>query len=177
MYFPELLAEYKQLLQQMKSEGVTSGDLYREVKQAVEWMETGYDPAEFRASTRVDAYPVDPYHMQTYMAYANSDQDMLECMLNLQNYIQSHKDEQRFKADWRKAEANKQKVNSAMKGLTADEKAVFVAIEAERLPFSKVARMLGVSKSTVQCYYKRARCKIKRNITKGTQIDIFEMIS
>lgn len=41
MYFPELLEEYKQLLGQMKLEGVTSGDLYREVKQAIEWMETG----------------------------------------------------------------------------------------------------------------------------------------
>ncbi|WP_341320842.1 sigma factor-like helix-turn-helix DNA-binding protein [Solibacillus sp. FSL H8-0523] len=177
MYFPDLIEQYKQLLKQMKSEGVTSGELYREVKQAVEWMETGYDPAEFRASTRVDAYPVDPYHMQTYMAYANDDHDMLECMLNLQNYIESHKDEQRFKADWRKAEDNKKKVNSAMKGLTADEKAVFVAIEAERLPFSKVARMLGVSKSTVQSYYERARKKISENLNKGSQLDMFEMIS
>ena len=177
MYFPELLAEYKQLLQQMKSEGVTSGDLYREVKQAVEWMETGYDPAEFRASTRVDAYPVDPYHMQTYMAYANDDKDMLDCMLNLQNYIQSHKDEQRFKADWRKAEDNKRKVNSAMSGLTEDEKAVFVAIEAECMTFSKVARMLDVSKGTVQCYYNRARIKIKRNITGGTQESLFDDIA
>ena len=60
MYFPELLEEYKQLLQQMKSEGVTSGEMFREVKQAIEWMETGYDPAEYRAATRVDAFPTDP---------------------------------------------------------------------------------------------------------------------
>lgn len=52
------------------------------------------------------------------------------------------------KTDWRKAEDNKRKINSAMQGLTPDEKAVFVAIEAERLPFRKVARKLGVTKST-----------------------------
>ena len=61
MYFPDLIEEYKQLLQEMKSEGVTSGDMYREVKQAIEWMETGYDPAEHRAATRTDAYTFDPY--------------------------------------------------------------------------------------------------------------------
>lgn len=177
MYFPELLVEYKQLLGQMKAEGVTSGDMFREVKQAIEWMETGYDPAEFRAATRVDAFPMDPYHMQTYMAYANDDYEMLENITNLENYLKSHKDEQRFKADWRRADKNKRKVNSAMKGLTVDEKAVFVAIEAERLTFSKVARMLDISKSTVQSYYKRARTKINQNIQQGTQTDIFDFVS
>lgn len=64
----------------MKSEGVISCNLYREFKQAVEWMEIGSDPADL-------------YHMQTYMAFANDEQDMLEYILDLQNYIQSHKDE------------------------------------------------------------------------------------
>lgn len=177
MYFEDLLEEYKQLLKQMKAEGVTSGDLYREVKQAIEWMETGYDPAEYRAATRLDAFPMDPYHMQTYMAYANDEYEMLESITNLQNYLESNQDELRFRADWRKAEENKIKVNSALKGLTADEKAVFVAIEAERLPFSRVARMLDVSKSTVQSYYNRARRKVHENIHKGSQLDIFELIS
>ena len=177
MYFEDLLEEYKQLLQQMKGNGVTSGEMFREVKQAIEWMETGYDPAEYRAATRVDAFPMDPYHMQTYMAYANNVDEMLDSMSNLQNYIESRQDEQRFRADWRKAEENKKKVNCALKGLTADEKAVFVAIEAERLPFSKVARMLDISKSTVQSYYNRARRKVHENINKGSQLDIFELIS
>ncbi|MGN7478981.1 sigma factor-like helix-turn-helix DNA-binding protein [Solibacillus silvestris] len=177
MYFADLLEEYKQLLGKMKGEGVTSGEMFREVKQAIEWMETGYDPAEYRAATRVDAFPMDPYHMQTYMAYANNEFEMLESITNLQNYLESHKDQQRFKADWRKAEENKKKVNCALKGLTADEKAVFVAIEAERLPFSKVARMLDISKSTVQSYYSRAKRKIHANITHGTQESLFDDIA
>ncbi|MER2119228.1 MAG: sigma factor-like helix-turn-helix DNA-binding protein [Solibacillus sp.] len=177
MYFEDLLEEYRELLGQMKLEGVTSGEMFREVKQAIEWMETGYDPAEYRAATRVDAFPMDPYHMQTYMAYANDDYEMLENITNLENYLKSHKDEQRFKADWGRAEKNKRKVNSAMKGLTVDEKAVFVAIEAERLTFSKVARMLDISKSTVQSYYSRAKRKIHANITHGTQESLFDDIA
>ena len=60
MYFEDLLEEYRELLGKMKLEGVTSGEMFREVKQAIEWMETGYDPAEYRAATRVDAFPTDP---------------------------------------------------------------------------------------------------------------------
>ena len=194
MYFPELLEEYKQLLQQMKGEGVTSGDMYREVKQAIEWMETGYDPAEYRAATRVDAFPMDPYHMQTYMAYVNDD-DMLmpEYLVQVRQKIKSdYADIDVDAPEWqsyitylmrdispvaKKARERKEKVNSALKGLTKDERAVFIAIEAELLPYSKVAKMLDISRSTVQSYYSRAKRKISINISKGTQTDIFDFVS
>ena len=194
MYFPVLLEEYKQLLKQMKSEGVTSGDLYREVKQAIEWMETGYDPAEYRAATRVDAFPMDPYHMQTYMAYVNDD-DMLmpEFLVQVREKIKSDFVDIDVEApEWqnyiaymmrdigpvaKKARERKDKANSALKGLTKDERAVFIAIEAELLPFSKVARMLDISKSTVQSYYSRAKRKINANITQGTQESLFDDIA
>ncbi|MER2006701.1 MAG: sigma factor-like helix-turn-helix DNA-binding protein [Psychrobacillus sp.] len=190
MYFPDLLEEYKQLLKQMRSEGVTSGSMFQEVKQAIEWMETGYDPAEYRAATRVDAYPMDPYHMQTYMAYVNDDEMLMpEFLLNvnervhweLRNVDEVHEQFyfNRYTKDLNdmvsKAASRKKKLSGAMKGLTADEKAVFVAIEAERIQFSKVARMLDVSKSTVQSYYSRAKRKIHANITHGTQENLFEV--
>lgn len=187
MYFPDLLAEYKQLLQQMKGEGVTSGEMFREVKQAIEWMETGYDPAEYRAATRVDAYPMDPYHMQTYMAYVNND-DMLmpEHLIPIKEQIESETVEyfdgyldikMRFlnkEVSW--ANDRKEKINSALKGLTADERAVYVAIEGELMSFGKVAKMLEVQKSTVQSYYERACRKIRNNINNGSQTDIFDFV-
>ena len=43
-----------------------------------------------------------------------------------------------------KANEQKRRINSALKGLTDDERAVYIAIEAKLLPFSKVARMLGL---------------------------------
>lgn len=191
MYFEDLLEEYKQLLKQMRSEGVTSGEMYREVKQAIEWMETGYDPAEYRAATRVDAYPMDPYHMQTYMAYVNDDEMLMPSHLlpikeKVDAEIERHcKDSQHmipiftreFDRMVGKANERKDKINGALTGLTKDERAVFVAIEGELLPFSKVAEMLEVSKSTVQSYYERAKRKIHANINKGSQLDLFEMIS
>lgn len=194
MYFPELLEEYKQLLQQMKGEGVTSGEMFREVKQAIEWMETGYDPAEYRAATRVDAYPMDPYHMQTYMAYVNDDDMLMPEFLNSvkekieQKFVDIEVDAPEWQnymaymmrdlnAATKKANEQKRKINSALKGLTDDERAVYIAIEAELLPFSKVARMLDISKSTVQSYYSRAKRKIHANITYGTQESLFDDIA
>lgn len=194
MYFPELLEEYRQLLKEMKSEGVTSGSMYQEVKQAIEWMETGYDPAEYRAATRVDAFPMDPYHMQTYMAYVNDD-DMLmpEFLGSLKKKIEEEFADIDVEApEWQsymaymmrdlnaaaiKANEEKRRINSALKGLTDDERAVYIAIEAELLPFSKVARMLDISKSTVQSYYSRAKRKIHANITHGTQESLFDDIA
>ena len=182
MYFPDLLKQYKQLLKQMKSEGVTSGEMYREVQQAIQWMETGYDPAEYRAATRVDAYPMDPYNMQTYVSYLNSDDEML-----LPDFLQTIKSDivsrwipdetDQLRADefisrhfksisWAASKASEAKyeILGALRGLSDNEKAAFVAVRAEKMAFSKVATMLGVSKSAVQCYVARAEKKIKRNI-------------
>lgn len=180
-YFPDLLAEYKDLLKQMKSEGITSGSMYTEVKQAIEWMETGYDPAERRAAIRIDAYPVDPYHMQTYMAYVNDDEMLMpEYLMPIKDDIDArlvalgtdYEKEASFVERMMrpvtqvaaKAAARKEKIAGALKGLTADEKTVFVAIEAEGMSFGKVADMLGVTKSTVQSYYGRAFRKIRSNV-------------
>lgn len=172
-YFPDLLAEYKLLQDEMKKRGMKSGDMYREVKEAIFWMETGYDPAEVRAATRVDSVPVDPHHMQMYITYANSKEDVLDSLIKLQEYISNECEQTYYLMELERAERNKDKINSAMQGLTPDEKAVFIAIEAERLPFSRVANMLGVTKSTVQTWYMRARRKIRENVTNGTQECLF----
>lgn len=47
---------------------------------------------------------------------------------------------------------NKQEINGAVKGLSENEKASFIAIEAERMPYAKVATMLCTEKTTVKCY-------------------------
>jgi len=169
MYFPDLIEEYKQLLQEMKAEGVTSGDMYREVKQAIEWMETGYDPAEYRAATRTDAYTFDPYLMQNFIRYVGG-----ECALpDALNDVQDQLHEWDVEREAERLEKVKSKVNEAMVGLTDDERAVFIAIKGECMPFSRVAKMLGISKSTVQSYYSRAQKKIKENVLYGSQMNLF----
>lgn len=190
MYFPELLAEYKQLLKKMICKGITSGDLYSEVKQAIVWMETGYDPAEYRAATRVDAYPMDPYEMQSYMDYIN-DEDMLmpEFLQTVKRKIESDfcidvepievdKLIERFFSGFHsQANAmseNKKSIKFALQGLTDNEKAAFIAVKAERISFGKVASMLGTSKSTVQSYVNRAQKKIRVNIERAKQEKSFK---
>lgn len=192
MYFPELLEEYKVLLKGMKSEGVTSGSMYQEVKQAIEWMETGYDPAEYRAATRVDAFPMDPYHMQTYVSYLNEEDELLlpEFLQTVRKKVISDFWWEAFNPqpmyanefvakyfndfEWlsEKALYNKERIKDALAGLTDNEKAVFVAIKGEKMTYRKVAQMLGVQKSSVEAYLKRAIAKIERNKT-GVQADLF----
>lgn len=179
----------------MKSQGTTNGELYREVKEAVFWMETGYDPAEVRAASRVDAYPVDPYHMQSFMAFINDEDEMLlpEQLVTLKQRIISRwmpDETNKIRADefvrrhfssfryaTEKAYDNKNLISGALAGLTDNEKAAFIAIEAEKIPYTKVAKMLGVEKGTVQSYVRRARQKIRMNIDKGTQESLFEDIA
>lgn len=82
-----------------------------------------------------------------------------------------------FNITLKKGNERKAKINGPLKGLTKDERAVFVAIEAELMSFSKVATMLGVSKSTVQSYYERACRKIRFNVANGTQGSLFNEIA
>lgn len=180
MYFPELLDEYKQLLQQMKADGIKSGSMYQEVKQAIEWMETGYDPAEYRAVTRTDAYTMNPYDMQSYVAYIDDD-DMLipdflktvkqkivsDFCLDVEPMMVDKIIERFFSGFHSQANTmmeNKETIKHALQGLTDNEKAAFIAVKAERISYGKVATMLGTTKSTVQSYVNRAQKKIKKNI-------------
>ncbi|MFF5994264.1 sigma factor-like helix-turn-helix DNA-binding protein [Lysinibacillus sp. KU-BSD001] len=155
MYFPDLLAEYKQLLQQMKADGVTSGDMYREVKQAIEWMETGYDPAEYRAATRIDAYVMDHHLMQDLISYVDSDCVTPHHIAEITHYSDVKQVERLYKI--------KRKVKKALAGLTDNERTVFILVRAERYSYTKVASVLGVSKSSVQVYLRRAEQKIRSN--------------
>lgn len=179
-YFPDLLAEYKELLQQMKSEGITSGSMYTEVKQAIEWMETGYDPAERRAAIRIDAYPVDPYHMQTYMAYVNDDEMLMpEYLLPIKEKIEENFIDIDAEApEWQnyvafmmrdvnemasKAAERKKHIVAALQGLTENERLAFILVRAERCTYTRAAKALGVHKSSVQVYLRRAEQKININ--------------
>lgn len=180
-YFPDLLAEYKELLQQMKSEGITSGSMYTEVKQAIEWMETGYDPAERRAAIRIDAYTVDPYHMQTYMAYVNDDEMLMpDFLMPIKDDIDARlvalgtdyeKEASFVECMMRpvtnaaaKATARKAEIAGALKGLTENERAAFILVRAERYTYAHAAKLLGVHKSSIQVYIRRAEQKIWNNI-------------
>lgn len=181
MYFPDLLLEYEVLHKEMKETGFENNSIISEIEQAIFWMRTGYDPAIYRSKTRTDAFLFEPHHMQQYVAYI-SDDDMLipEHLQHLKQHIISD-----FRLDHDEngvdeiiniyfkdfntlkniSIESKNKINAALKGLSDTEKASFIATRVEKITFSKVAKMLGVTKGTIQCYVRRAEQKIQKNIS------------
>lgn len=156
-YFPDLIDEYKQNYAELlrlekrvansehsKTDGPVIRNMIYTMKQTIDWLETGYDPAEVRANTRIDAIVMDHRLMQDVVAevlYYNDD--AIETMET--------------------TDYNKERIRQALEGLTDNERAVFIMIRVELMPFSKVAKVLGVSKGTVQSYLQRAERKIQLN--------------
>lgn len=155
-YFPDLIGEYKQSYKDLlKLEKRVNNindrriikSMLRSTKEIIYWLETGYDPAEVRNDTRIDALVMDHRLMQNVVA------DAL--------YYTEETTETTETTDY-----NKERIRQALEGLTDNERTVFIMIKAELMSFSKVASILGISKSTVQSYLQRAEKKIQRNLCK-----------
>lgn len=156
MYFPDLIEEYKQSLKQLKAAGGCLS-MERDMSEAIKWMETGYDPAEYCAATRTDAYIMDHHIMQDLIGYTDNESYVPEWMQGHENVHRSWTDEVVRLANV------KNKINYALNGLTENERAIFIMIRAERMSFGKVAKLLNITRGTVQTHLKRAESKIKNN--------------
>lgn len=160
MYFPDLIDEYKQSLKKLKAAGGCSS-MERDMLEAIKWMETGYDPAEYRAATRTDVYVMDHHLMQDLIVYIDSNSDVPELITDA---IDLCIDESAAMKEIERLYHIKNTVNNAMVGLTENERAAFLMIRAECVSFGNVAKLLGVTKSTVQTHLRRAELKINANI-------------
>lgn len=156
MYFPDLIDEYKQSLKELKEAGGCPS-MERNMLEAIKWMETGYDPAEYRAATRTDAYVMDHHLMQDIIKYIYAESYVPDWMQGYDSDTGSWANEVVRLANV------KNTIKYALRGLTTNERAVFTMIRAERMSFGKVAKLLGVTKSTVQTHLRRAESKIKDN--------------
>lgn len=174
MYFPDLIAEYKQSLKDLRAVGGCPS-MERDLQEAIKWMETGYDPAEYRAATRQDAIVMDHHLMQDLIMYVDSTDGMPAHLRRVESIIFNEHDPDSYKKwvgrelynEGNRMHEIKEQINSALRGLTKNERTVFVMIRAERMTFGKVARILGLTKSTVQTQLQRAESKIKKNISSG----------
>lgn len=163
MYFPDLIAEYKQSLKELQeADGCAS--MIRDMKESIQWMETGYDPAEYRAATRTDAYVMDHHLMQDLIMYVDAKSYIPDWMLEHQSDDMESPDDT-WDYEVVRIANMKNKIKNALYGLTANERAAFVMIRAERMTFAKVARIMGVNRGTVQNYVKRAETKINDNVS------------
>lgn len=161
MYFPDLIDEYKQSLKKLKAAGGCSS-MERDMLKAIKWMETGYDPAVYRAATRTDVYVMDHHLMQDLIVYVDSNTDVPKLITDA---IDLCIDKAAAMKEIERLYNLKKFVNNAMTGLTINERIVFIMIRAERLSFGRVAKLLNVTRGTVQSYLKRAESKINQNIS------------
>lgn len=162
MYFPDLIEEYKRSLKELKVAGGCLS-MMKDMQEAIKWMETGYDPAEYRAATRTDVYVMDHHLMQDLIMYVDSDKMTPSVLAEVIDY---NYDNSAFKEIERMFNV-KDTANQALAGLTENERTAFIMIRAEHMTFSKVAKILGgVNRGTVQNYVKRAESKIADNISK-----------
>ena len=161
MYFPDLIEEYKQSLKELKVAGGCLS-MMKDMQEAIKWMETGYDPAEYRAATRTDVYVMDHHLMQDLITYVDSDKMTPTVLAEV---IDCSYDNSAIKEIERMFNV-KDTANQALAGLTENERTAFIMIRAEQMTFSKAAKILGVNRGTVQNYVKRAESKIAENVRK-----------
>lgn len=167
MYFPDLIEEYKQSLKKLKVAGGCSS-MERDMLEAIKWMETGYDPAEYRAATRTDVYAMDHHLMQDLIEYVDSEYGEMEKLSDLKrkSLIKRGRIDENLVDETERMFKVKYTTKQAMAGLTDNERTAFIMIRAEHMTFSKVAKLFGVNRGTVQNYVKRAETKIANNISK-----------
>lgn len=161
MYFPDLINEYKQTLKDLKVAGGCLS-MVKDMQEAIKWMETGYDPAEYRAATRTDVYVMDHHLMQDLITYVDSVKMTPDVLAEVIDYSYDNSAVKEIERMFNV----KDTANQAMAGLTENERTAFIMIRAEHMTFSKVAKILGVNRGTVQNYVKRAESKIQNNISK-----------
>lgn len=161
MYFPDLIKEYMQSLKDLRAVGGCAS-MERDLQEAIKWMETGYDPAEYRAATRTDVYVMDHHLMQDLIMYIDSDRETTDVLVEAIDFNNDNSVIREIERLFNIKNVAKQ----AMSGLTDNERAAFIMIRAEHMTFSKAAKILGVNRGTVQNYVKRAEIKIKNNIYK-----------
>lgn len=158
-YNPSRLAtiqDYKQTLKETKNllECATDEDediikgIISDLEYIIEWMSTGRRPGNKRGIERRSAYqrerPIDPLIMQRY--FRSTEEIQYEWDDHLQEDAVSYSDECR--------------INQALSVLTEKEKEVYLMSRGHCLTYSQIARILCVSRSTVQTMIERAENKL-----------------
>lgn len=158
----DLLKEYKETRRQLKrayearregekvldNQAITERQLLSEmigdVEYVIEWLETGRRPGNRRGIERRAAYerekPMDPVRMQAFVARSTAGSP---CNLT----------------EWERFQ-----LEDALSSLTERERECYVLTHGECFSFEETARLLGISKSSVQTHVKRAQEKIRERV-------------
>lgn len=154
----DLLREYKETRRQLKrayearregekvldNQAITERQLLSEmigdVEFVIEWLETGRRPGNKRGVERLAAYqrekPMDPVRMQAFVAKSTAGSPA-----NL--------------TEWQR-----QQIEDALCELSERERECYVLAHGECFSHAEIARMLKITKSSVDTHIKRAQQKI-----------------
>ncbi|SFP10554.1 sigma factor-like helix-turn-helix DNA-binding protein [Salibacterium halotolerans] len=143
----DLLDEYKITRSDLKKALITANEedafhfkrMISDLTYAIDWMRLGYNPGNTRGIERRAAYErevaVDPLHIQSYVS----------------NTTTGHTGT---------SEDDKQRIQEALEVLTDRERDAYLMVRGEALPREEVARLLNVSKGTVNNMITRCEQKI-----------------
>jgi positive control factor len=150
------LEDYKVTLKETKNllecaaeedEEIIKG-IISDLEYTIEWLSTGRRPGNKRGIERQAAYqrerPMDPLIIQRY--FRSSDEKKYEWDDHLQEHVISPSDEKR--------------IEQALLILTEREKEVYLMSRGHCLTYSQIARILCISRSTVQSTIERAEDKL-----------------
>lgn len=116
------------------------GEMRGEVEWIIEWLETGRRPGNKRGVERLAAYqrekPMDPVRMQAFVAKSTAGSPA-----NL--------------TEWQR-----QQIEDALCELSERERECYVLAHGECFSHAEIARMLKITKSSVDTHIKRAQQKI-----------------
>lgn len=153
----DLLLSYKENLIHSKSLLMNASDrdkaiingMIRDLKYAIEWMETGRKPGNKRGVERLAAYqrerPFDPLLVQRF--FRSQDETYAWDKSENESVISS---------------AEQEMIDDALSVLTAKEKEVYLMSRGHCLSYSQIANYLCISSSSVQTMIERAEKKISK---------------
>lgn len=140
---------------QLKSDKKIIEGIIEDLEFAISWMETGRLPGNKRGVERLAAYqrerPFDPLLMQKY--FRNMDEQLYEWDDHNQEHSITSWDEER--------------IEDALSVLSKREKEIYLMSRGQCLPYSQIAKYLGIKKATVQDTIKRAERKISKRINES----------
>ncbi len=119
----------------------------RDLQWAIEYMATGYLPARSIGCYR-RVVPVDPQRVLLCFTAAVAPASSLSA-----------------------TERARQKMLPVLDMLSVQERQAYLSVVGEGISYRQAARMMGISRASVQMYVSRAKVKIARRVVRSTHID------
>lgn len=135
----------------------TLGGMISDTEYSLEWLETGRRPGNKRGIERRAAYqrekPIDPVHLQAYIAKTSSG-----------GAVQADK----------LSDRERERIEFALGELSPRERECYEMVIGGGLSYGETAEITGLSKSSIQWFVDEAKKKLHHH---SRQVDLFDLIN